>query len=229
MNIKTGIWGFVTLLGAVLFFIRSAPQASGKKTQATHSDSVKTNWPSKAGNVTTIRVNGRSADVFLNDSDTNGFLNVSRDQIANTSALDFSYATLDATHPNLVILVQGAGDIPNSAYTTSSTTAHLSVTTTFPVNRCLVNLDTAEFHCDPSIPITFNLAWLRNDFGSVSEKTMRIETFGPVTTKFKGEYESQTARVNGTWEGFTASENIGNLVDSQNSTLIREITMKAHP
>ena len=45
--------------------------------------------------VTKIRVNGIAADTFLSDPNTGtqGFLNVSHDQINNTSALDFSYAT----------------------------------------------------------------------------------------------------------------------------------------
>ena len=95
-----------TLLSAALLLTLSASQAS-----------VETSQAPKGATKTTIRVNGRSADMFLIDTDTgtNGFLNASKDQIANTSALDFSYVTPDATDPDIVILIQGAGEIRTAA------------------------------------------------------------------------------------------------------------------
>ncbi len=178
-------------------------------------------------NTTMIRVNGESADTFLVDpaTSTNGFLNASRDEIANTSSLDFSYATPDPSNPDLVTLVQGAGEIPNGAFTTSLTSARLSVTTPFAVNHCTVNIVTADFNCVVGAPITFELTWTKSGVGSVSERTSRTETFGPVTTRFRGEFASVTAIVNGSWTDHAAVDMFGNLVDSQNSTNLREITM----
>jgi hypothetical protein len=78
----------------VLFLTLSASQASVETTQAPNG-----------AKVTKIRVKGLFAFAFLNDGDTNGFLNASKDQITNTSALDFSYAFPDPTSPDFVILI----------------------------------------------------------------------------------------------------------------------------
>src|SRR5881394_2415284 len=103
-------------------------------------------------NTMQIRVNGASATVLLFDTDgTNGFLTVTQDQIANTSALDFSYATPDPSDPDFANLYQGAGEIPNAAYTLSASAAHLALTTPPPfVTHCRVNLVTGEFTCEES-------------------------------------------------------------------------------
>ncbi|MGB5473403.1 MAG: hypothetical protein WBQ78_07990 [Gammaproteobacteria bacterium] len=153
------------------------------------------------------------------------------DEIADTSALEFSYATPYETDTDLVILIHGAGEIPNGAYTTTATSAHLAVTTPteFLVIRCVVNLITADFNCAPTTPVTFDLTWVRNGLGSVLEKTKRTETLGPVTTKFKGEYVSVAATVNGIWNGHSPADLAGNLLDSQSTTHIREITLEANP
>jgi hypothetical protein len=217
MNTKTKLLGIITML-SFIFLTLPASEPNTETTQAP-----------KGPTLTKIRANGLSSDTFLVDGDTNGFLNVSRDEIANTTSLDFSYATPDPLDPDIVILVQGAGEIPNSAFTISLTEAHLAVTTSFPFNRCVVNIVTAVFNCDPGTPITFDLIWARNGFGSVHEKTQRTETFGPVSIRFKGEYESRTAIVNGTWTGHTALDMLGNLVDSKNNTNVREITLEANP
>ena len=176
-------------------------------------------------------MNGLSVDAILveESTNTNGFLNVGRDQIANTTMLDFSYATPDTANPEIVYLIQGSGEIPNSNFTISSTTARLAVTTPFPSHYCVVNVINADFDCEDSTPITFDLTWVRNGYGSIHEKTQRTETFGPVAVKFKGEYDSVTALVNGRWSGHTASELFGNLVDTKNNTNIREITVAANP
>ena len=178
---------------------------------------------------TKIRVHGLSTLTFLNDGDTNGFLNVGRDEIANTTAIDFSYATPDPYDPETVILVQGAGEIPNSTFSINLTEARLAVTTPFPSHRCVVNIVTAYFDCDDGVPITFDLTWAMNGIGVIREKTDRTETFGPLTTKFKGEYEERTATVNGTWTEHTASDLIGYLADSKNKTNSREITLEGNP
>lgn len=179
------------------------------------------------GNTTVITVNGSSATVLLVDDDgTNGFLTVTEDQVAGTSALDFSYATPDPTNPDLAILYQGAGEIPNGAYTQGGTSASLNFTTggSFEVTRCVVNLVTAEFVCAPSEPLTFNLTWTQNGFGSVHERCRRVETMGPVTTKINSEFTTVTATVDGTWGAHTSTDLNGELTDSESRTYIREIT-----
>ena len=218
MNQKTKLLGIGTMLCAALFLTLSASLAGAGTTRAANGPTV-----------TKIRVNGLSADTFLTDGDTMGGLNVGRDQIADTTALDFSYATPDAEDPDIVILIQGSGEIPNSAFTISRATAHLAVTTPFPITRCVVNIVTADFTCDPGDPITFDLTWVKNGFGSIHMKIQQTETFGPVTTKSNGEYESVTAAVNGTWTGHSASDMLGNLVDSKNKTNFREVTVEANP
>ena len=93
MKTKTKLLVISSILSAALFLNLPASEATTKVA----------NRPT----ITKIRVNGLSADMFLVDGDTNGFLNVGRDQIANTTMLDFSYATPDAVDPDIVILVQG--------------------------------------------------------------------------------------------------------------------------
>jgi hypothetical protein len=181
------------------------------------------------GTVTRIKVNGRAATTFLVDGDFNGFLGPSKDQIENTSALDFSYASLDPSNPDLAILIQGAGQIPNSAFTVTSTTAHLAVTTPFVVTRCVINLVTGDFTCAPTGPSTFDLTWTKDGFGTTLEKIKFLDTLGPVTTKFEGTSSRVTASVSGTWDGHASTNAQGNLSDTQNTTIIREITLLANP
>ncbi len=209
-----------TLLSAALLLTLSASQASMETSQAP-----------KGGTKTTIRVNGRSADMFLIDIDTgtNGFLNASKDQIANTSALDFSYVTPDATDPDIVILIQGAGEIPNGSFTITSTSAHLQLTTPFPVNRCVVNTIDGTFTCAPTTPSTFDLTWTKNSVGSLFQKITTIQTLGPVTTRVKGQFSSLMASVDGTWDGHLADGQSGNLVDSHSKTVTREVSIDAIP
>jgi hypothetical protein len=220
MKTKTKLLGISSMLIAVLFLTLPASEASTEKTPAPNQPTV-----------TKIKVNGFSCDTFLFDGDTNtnGFLNVGRDEIANTTAIDFSYLTPDPNDPEIVILIQGAGEIPNNTFTISLTEAHLAVTTPFPSHYCVVNIVTGVFDCEDGAPITFDLTWVGNGFGSIREKTHRTETYGPLTTVFKGEYESRTATVNGTWTDHTASDLLGNLVDSKNNLNIREITLAANP
>jgi hypothetical protein len=208
-----------TLLSAALFLTLSVSQAGVETTQAPNGATV-----------TRIRVNGRSADMFLidNATGTNGFLNASRDEIANTSALDFSYVTPEPD-PNFVILIQGAGAIPNNSFTITANTARLVLTTPFPVNRCRVNTVEGTFECSETVPSTFDLTWVRNGFGSLFTKATVIQTLGPVTTKLKGDFLSVTANVNGTWDGHDAVDQTGNIVDTQNRTITREVTMEANP
>jgi hypothetical protein len=182
-----------------------------------------------ATTVTTIRVNGRSAFTFLTDADTNGSLTASRDEIANTKALDFGYASSDPTNPDLIIFINGAGAIPNSSFQVSHTSAELHVTTSFPVTRCVFNQITGEQTCGASPPIRFDLSWVGDGFQSVKEFVRRKEKLGPTTTKFEADNKLWSAVVNGTWTGNVASNNSGNLQDTENVTVTREITMTPTP
>lgn len=176
--------------------------------------------------VTVIKVNGRFATVLLADTGTNGIVTASKDGITNTTALDFSYVEPHATDPTLLVFLQGAGQIANNKFTINGQTASLNVTTPFAVTRCEVVAETGEvLPCTTSAPITFNLTWVNNLFGSLQEKTKRLQVFGPVTTKFEGEVKSRTATVTGTWTGHTAASLDGELLQTVNTTLTREITM----
>ena len=166
--------------------------------------------------------------MFLVDTDADGFLNASRDQIANTSALDFSYV-IHLPDPDSVILIQGAGAIPNSSFQITATSARLQVTTPFPVNRCVVNFVDGTFECAETTPSTFDLTWVSNGIGSQFRKITEILTLGPVKTRIKGQFVSRMANVNGTWDGHTAVDQPGNVVDTENTTVTREITMEASP
>ena len=176
--------------------------------------------------VTQIRVNGDSSDAVLSDPNTgtNGFLNVSRDRVTDTSALDFSYVT-PTTDPDIVILVQGAGEIPSWVFTTTSTTAQLNVVTAFPVIRCEIDLVTGEFSCADGDPVAFDLTWTQNGFTEVNEHVTRQETIGPLTVSFTGRFHQRSALVNGTWTGNVAVNMSGNLLDTGNVTVVREIAL----
>jgi hypothetical protein len=103
------------------------------------------------------------------------------------------------------------------------------VTTTFEVTRCDVNIIDGTFVCNPTNPITFDLTWTVDGFGTVFEKTKRTETFGPVSTKFQGEFSSLTATVNETWDGHTNANATGYLGDTKGTTIIREVTLEPNP
>jgi hypothetical protein len=129
----------------------------------------------------------------------------------------------------LSILIQGSGEIPNSAFTITTTSAHLAVTTPFEVTRCEVNIVTGEFECGPTTPVTFDLTWTVDGFIMVHEKVKRTEVIGPVTTNIKGEFDQRSATITGTWDGRVATNMLGNLLDTQSTTAIREITLEPNP
>jgi len=182
---------------------------------------------SAGDSVTTIRVNGDSGFVNLSDPVTgsNGFLNVGRDRVGNTTALDFSYVT-PTSNPDIVILVQGAGEIPNSAFTTTNTTADLNVVTPFPVIRCEIHLVTGDFSCADTDPVAFDLTWVVNGYETVQEHISRLETLGPLTVRFAGSFDQRSALVNGSWTDNSAVDVSGNLLDTRGMTVLREITMR---
>ncbi len=182
----------------------------------------------KRQQTTRIRTNGEAADTLLFDPVTGatGGLNVSVDEIANTTFLDFSYVT-PTSDPDIIILTQGAGEIPNSAYTQTDTTAHLLLAATpFPVTECTVNTVTAEFTCVEGDPIAIDLTWQANGFSLVEERCQRTEVIGPLTIRTKGEFVERSALVSGTWNGHAGENMSGHLTDTRESTVLREITMR---
>jgi hypothetical protein len=209
----------MTILSAAVMLTGSVSQAQVEKSQSTNGSTV-----------TRIRTHGRVADVILSDGSYNGFLSVSRDDITGTTALDFSFATRSPDDPNIAFFWSGVGEIPNSAFTINATgsSAHLEVTTPFPVTRCDVNFKTGAIVCTPSAPMSFDLTWVQNDFITTFERTERLTTFGPVTEHFSGAFSLVTASVSGTWDRHTMTDGNGDLLDSRGNTVEREIAIKAN-
>jgi hypothetical protein len=85
---------------------------------------------------------------------------------------------------------------------------------------------TADFSCEDTDPIAFDLTWVVNGFATVYEHISRKETFGPLTVRFTGSHHQRSALVNGTWTDNTAVDNYGTLLDTGGMTVLREITMR---
>jgi hypothetical protein len=183
------------------------------------------------GTVTTIRTKGHIAMVNLSDGGTAGFLLASRDLVSGTSALDFSYAATNPENPDIVFLWQGAGEIPNSAFTyaPNRSSARLAVTTPFPVTRYELNRVTGEVTSTPWPPITFDLGWVPDGFYTSSQRAVIRESFGPVRTHFTGAFSRVSASVSGTWDGHPLTNGSGNLDDTKNNTISREILVEPNP
>jgi hypothetical protein len=220
MNAKAKSLSMMTMLGAVLLLPLSASQAGVEKSQSANG-----------GTATRIRTNGRIAFVNLADGGTAGFLLVSRDLVSGTSALDFSYATTNPDNQDIVFLWQGAGEIPNSAFTNAPnwSSARLAVTTPFPVIRYEINRVTGQVTSTPWPPITFDLTWVSDGFYTSFQRAEIRETFGPVRRYFTGAYSRVSASVSGTWDGHNLTNGFGALDDSQNNTLLREILIEPNP
>src|SRR5262245_28625873 len=212
----------LTMLTAAVVLTASASWADVEKSKS-----------SNGATVTKIRTNGRFADVILSDDGFNGFLTVSRDQISDTTALDFSFAVRNPDNPDIVFFWSGAGTIPNSAFTANAnwSSAHLAVTTptTYPVTFVVVNFVTGESTVAPWTPMTFDLTWKRNSFQTIFERVERLETFGPVTVRFAGAFSLETTSVSGTWDGHTMSGGNGDLLDTRGNTVEREIMIDPNP
>lgn len=121
-----------------------------------------------AGNerVTVIRSKGSSVFANLVDPGTqsSGFLSVARDAVAGSTVLDFAWATPVPGDPRHVVLVQGAGEIPQAAFTAGRDGAQLNVVTPFETLRCLVDIEEGSFDCVPGQPLAFALSWTRDGF-----------------------------------------------------------------
>ncbi len=177
---------------------------------------------------THIQIRGKFVESFLNDpSGPNGGLTASQDEVAGTAALDFSYASLSPTDPNVVILVEGAGAIPSSALTIdpNGASAHLAVTTPFQPILCQINTSTGVSTCDFTTPSTFDITWAKNGFETTSDHDTLSTTIGPFTEVSHGTFSRVSASTNGTWDGHTTSPNSQGFMEDSHSTIVtRDIT-----
>jgi hypothetical protein len=224
MDIKARLFRLFAMLCIALPLVFEAAPAGAVKAMTTTNDKV---W--------NFKFRGLFVFVFLGGGETGeqGFLNVGVDLDTKAVGLDFGYSFPDATNPDLLIIYQGAGEIPNDAFTVTRESAHLRVTTpaSFMLQKCIVNIITDEFTCHLTTePITFDLSWVTNGLHSISEKTERTETYLGTVTKFKGEYTRVSANVSGTWgDGYTHAHMIGSILDTQNKTVYRDINLRANP
>lgn len=186
-----------------------------------------------AGNdrVIAVRTNGRSvfANLFDPATQSSGFLTVSRDVIAGTTALDFAWATPvpgDARH---VVLVQGAGEIPNAAFTVDRDGAQLNVVTPFETVRCLVDIEDGTFDCTSGPAQAFTLSWARIGLEREWQQTVSEIRMGPLTVRSQGQYELTSATVAGALGGLPTSGALGNLIDTKGASVTREVRMKTAP
>jgi hypothetical protein len=220
MNTRMKSPSVIAMLGAALLLPIPASRAGVEKAQS-----------GNGGTVTRIRTNGHVAQANLSDGGANGYLLASRDLVSGTSALDFSYAAINPENPDIIFLWQGAGEIPNSAFTNAPNwgSARLAVTTPFPVIRFEINQATSEITSTPWPPVTFELTWVPNGFFTSVDHVESVQSFGPVKRHFQGTSSVVSASVSGTWDGHTQTNGSGNLQDTKNNTVEREILVEPNP
>lgn len=186
-----------------------------------------------AGNdrVSVIRSNGSSVFANLVDPATqsSGFLSVSRDAVAGTTALDFAWATPVPGDPRLVVLVQGAGEIPNAAFTVDRDGAQLNVVTPFDTVRCVVDIEDGAFDCASAPALAFALSWARIGLEREWRQTVSEVRMGPLTVRSQGQFELTGATVHGSFGGLPTSGALGNLIDTKGASVTREVRMRAAP
>lgn len=183
----------------------------------------------KGDRITKTRTNGHSAFAVLADeaTQTNGFLSLARDAVTGAASMDFAWATPSTSDPDLVILVQGAGEIPGDAVTFGRTEARLNLVTPFPTVRCEVSLETGEFDCASGPPLAFDLRWTRTGFASEWQQTVSRTTIGPLTVHAQGQYERHDAAASGIWANFVGRGMMGTLGDTKGNMVLREVVLRA--
>jgi hypothetical protein len=155
MNHKEG-YGMNTRMSAI--FNKSMVSIAVVLTLLASPSNAEPAQASNGGKPTNLRVNGQSAVFFLDDGERYAFLTVMRDEIADTTWLSYAHRVPDLNDPKLSIQVEGDGEIPNSAFTITSSSARLTVTTpdSFFILRCVItpgdcererNVDRAERAC----------------------------------------------------------------------------------
>jgi hypothetical protein len=181
--------------------------------------------------VTQIRISGPGAFANLFDPTTqsSGFLTVARDAVGGTTSLDFAWAAPVPSDPRYIVLIAGAGEIPNSAFTVDRTGARLVVLTGFETVRCLVDLETGLFDCAPGPVQAFDLAWTRDGLFVEWEQKVSESRLGPLVVRAQGQYEQRSAQVAGTFGGLPMRGPLGQLTDTRGATVTRELSIKARP
>lgn len=184
-----------------------------------------------AGNerVTVVRMNGSSVFANLVDPATqsSGFLNVARDAVAGSTALDFAWSTPVPGDPRHVVLVQGAGEIPNDAFAVNRDGAQLNVVTPFETVSCLVDIENGSFDCATGPALAFALVWTRIGQEREWRQTVSEVRLGPLTVRSQGQFELSSATVAGSFGGLPTSGVLGQLIDTRGATVTREVRMKA--
>jgi hypothetical protein len=123
----------------------------------------------------------------------------------------------------------GDGEIPNSTFSVTSTSARLTVTTpaAYPVTRCVVDNQTGAANCSPGTPSTFDLAWAGDGNYGFHQIGNRVETTAQFLARVGVRFDEVSASVTGMWDGHPAENLTGFLTDSQSATLLRQIRMPA--
>lgn len=178
--------------------------------------------------VTKTRTRGPMAFAVLTDeaTQTNGFLSLSKDAVSGAASMDFAWVTPSTSNPDIVILVQGAGEIPGDAVTFGRMAGRLNLVTPFPTVRCEVSLETGEFDCASGPPLAFDLRWTRTGLFSEWRQTVSRTTIGPLTVHSQGQYESHDASATGIWANFVGQGMMGTLGDSKGNTVQREVVLR---
>jgi hypothetical protein len=168
------------------------------------------------------KLNFRDAFTILSGDDLNGFVSVARNEIARTTFLTFAYAFPDASDPSIIALYfAGQGEIPNSAFNITSTSARLTVTTTDSlfVLRCVITgiiglPGGGGYTCAPSTtPVTFDLTWTKDGYGSIYATGKSVETVGSAVTRYQREDNRVTAKASGTWSEMNTHSGINMIAD----------------
>jgi hypothetical protein len=174
-----------------------------------------------------IRTSGRAvyANLFDPASQSSGFLSAARDQVANTTALDFAWATPLPADPRYVVLTAGAGEIPNAALTVGADGARLAGVTPFETVRCLVDTETGLFDCASGPAQAFDLAWTRRGADLEWRQGVSVVRSGPLTVRSQGQFEVRPAQVRGLFGGLPTDGALGELLDSKGTTVERTATL----
>ena len=156
----------------------------------------------------TDRVDTRDAFSFLyNGEGLNGFVGAWRDEINNTTNMQFGYAFPDPDDPSRVLFYAGLGEIPDSAFTRNSASAQLRLTVSdsdsFEMVYCVITDvigNPGAYICYPSpTSATFDLTWTADGYGILDERSKSVLTEGSLVTRNKSQFNQQTALVEGTW------------------------------
>lgn len=222
MNTKTKYLTLITLAIAGLLVVLLATKANVATAQ-TPSGAI----------VTRMDMSNRWYSTSLDDAVTgaSGSVSVSVSEDTGSVWLDFRYVGPDPAYPDLWVFKLAIGQIPADALTFDRTSAHLALTTpTFITTiRCGPDPYTGEYDCLPTGPMTLDLTWVADGLYSYSAKVKSVETFGPLTTRFQGDYGSVSAPASGTWEGMTSYNAQGWISESRDKTSYREVTIVTNP